>query len=78
PAAPAQRAAWESLERFEKPVLTCFADGDKILGGLDFILQTRIPGAKGQPHFTTPNAAHFFQEDAPELLATRLADFMGR
>ena len=78
PAAPAQRAAWESLEQFEKLVLTCFADGDKILGDLDFILQARMPGAKGLPHFTTPNAAHFFQEDAPEMLATRLPEFMGR
>jgi haloalkane dehalogenase len=67
PAVPANRRAWAVLERWEKPFLTVFSDGDPITRGLDRVLQRRIPGAKGQPHRTV-RGGHFLQEDAgPEL-----------
>src|SRR5271156_4587062 len=63
PARPANLAAWEVLEGFDKPFLTAFSDGDPITAGSDRILQARIPGAKGRPHTTITGGGHFLQED---------------
>lgn len=68
------KAAWKVLETFEKPVLTCFGESDKILGHLDAVFQRRIPGAKGQPHRKI-NAGHFCQEDCAEELVTLIDEF---
>jgi len=57
-------AAWTVLERFEKPVVTAFSDGDAVTRGGDVPIQSRIPGAKGQPHVTL-SGGHFLQEDSP-------------
>ncbi len=57
-------AAWTVLERFEKPVVTAFSDGDPVTKGGDAPIQARIPGAKGQPHVTL-SGGHFLQEDSP-------------
>ncbi len=75
PAAPANRAAWRSLERFTRPFLTAFSDGDPITRGADRILQARIPGAAGQPHVTIRGGGHFLQEDRGEELARVVIDF---
>ena len=75
PAAEAQRAAWESLRRFEKPFLTCFSDKDMIMRGGEKIFQKLVPGTNGQNHFITENASHFLQEDAGPLLAEKLIAF---
>ncbi|MDA4846728.1 haloalkane dehalogenase [Hoeflea poritis] len=75
PAAPDQRAAWESLRRFEKPFLTCFSDKDMIMRGGEKIFQKLVPGTSGQNHFITENASHFLQEDAGPLLAEKLIAF---
>ena len=67
PAAEANRAAWRVLERWEKPFVTAFSDGDPITRGLERRLQRRIPGAQGQPHVTV-KGGHFLQErSGPEL-----------
>ena len=78
PAVPANLAAWQSLERFERPFLTAFGDGDPITRGADRVLQARIPGAKGQPHTTLKDAGHFLQEDAGEELGDVVAAFVRR
>ena len=78
PASPANRRAWEVLQRWEKPFVTWFGDKDPITRGADKILQAMIPGAKGQPHATIANAGHFSQEDAGEELAAHLVSFCGR
>lgn len=78
PATPANRVAWAALERWTKPFLTAFADGDPIFRGIDTILQRAIPGAAGQPHTTIENAGHFLQEDQGPLLAEVVVDFMSR
>lgn len=57
-------AAWAVLERFDKPVVTAFSDGDAVTRGGDAPIQARIPGAKGQPHVTL-SGGHFLQEDSP-------------
>ena len=78
PAAPANRAAWQALRRFDRPFLTAFGDSDPITRGADRFLQSAIPGAKGQPHTTIARAGHFLQEDAGPELATIVADFVAR
>jgi haloalkane dehalogenase len=57
-------AAWTVLGAFDKPVVTCFSDGDAVTRGGDIMFQTRVPGAKGQPHVTL-SGGHFLQEDSP-------------
>jgi haloalkane dehalogenase len=76
PAAPANRAAWAELERFEKPFLTAFSDLDPITRGGDRVLQARIPGARGQAHTTIAGGGHFLQEDRGEELARVVVDFV--
>jgi haloalkane dehalogenase len=78
PAAEPNRAAWRALERFEKPFLTAFSDGDPITAGSDRALQARIPGAKGQAHVTLAGGGHFLQEDVGEELARVVVDFVKR
>jgi haloalkane dehalogenase len=69
------RRAWQVLERWQKPFLTLFSDGDPITRNLDRTLQRRIPGAAGQPH-TRVHGGHFLQEDSGPELAARLNDFI--
>ncbi len=76
PAAPANRAAWEMLEQFDRPFLCAFSDGDPITGGADRRLLERIPGTKGQPHTTIVGGGHFLQEDKGEELAAVVVEFM--
>ena len=78
PAAAANRAAWASLEKFEKPFLTAFSDQDAITRGMEAPLQKRIPGAQGQPHVTIAGGGHFLQEDRGEELARVVVDFVRR
>jgi haloalkane dehalogenase len=76
PAAPANRAAWEALGRFEKPFLTAFSDGDPITAPYAAIFRQRVPGAAGQPHTTIRDAGHFLQEDRAEELAEVVLAFI--
>ena len=74
PAAAANKAAWEVFATWDKPFVTCFSDSDPVTAGGDAAFHARVPGAKGQPHVTIENAAHFFQEDAGPQLAQLLID----
>lgn len=76
PAAPANRAAWQGLERFEKPFLTAFSDGDAVTRGGDEPLQRRIPGARGQRHTTLAGGGHFLQEDCGPEFAKVVVEFI--
>ncbi|MCT7658299.1 haloalkane dehalogenase [Mycobacterium deserti] len=71
PAAPANRAAWDALGRWEKPFLCVFGAKDPILGKYDRMLIDHIPGAAGQPHDRI-NGSHFVQEDCGPDLAARI------
>jgi haloalkane dehalogenase len=75
PAAPANRAAWEKLGRWQKPFVTMFGAGDPILGRADKLLQTHVPGAKGQPH-TRMWGGHFVQEDQGAEIAKRTIEWL--
>jgi len=76
PASAANRAAWASLERFDRPFLCCFSDGDAITRGADRRFKERVPGAAGQPHTTIEGGGHFLQEDRGEVLGAVLARFI--
>ena len=76
PAAAANRAAWQALERFEKPFLTAFSDGDAVTRGSDVAFQQRICGAHGQQHVTIAGGGHFLQEDRGEELARVVTGFI--
>ena len=69
PASEANRAAWDALERFDKPFHTCFAAGDPITRGAARGLRHRIPGAVGAAHTTIAGARHFLQEDQGPAIA---------
>ncbi len=73
---PENKAAWEVLGRFDKPVLTCFSDKDAVTAGGEKVIIERIPGAKGQPHTIIKGGGHFLQEDAPEELAALINSFI--
>jgi haloalkane dehalogenase len=75
-ATPDNRAAWEVLKTFDKPVLTAFSDGDPITAGGDLLLQALVPGAAGQPHTTIAGGGHFVQEDRGPELAAVLVDWL--
>ncbi|WP_372964939.1 haloalkane dehalogenase [Marinobacter sp.] len=73
PSGAANREAWRILEKWRKPFITCFSDGDPITRGGDRYMQRRIPGAFGQPHITLPGG-HFLQEDSPQAFARVIID----
>jgi haloalkane dehalogenase len=62
------RAAWAVLEKFEKPFVTAFSDGDAVTKGGEAVFQARVPGAKGQKHVIL-KGGHFLQEDSPAEIA---------
>ena len=76
PATAANRAAWNVLRRFEKPVLCAFSDGDPITRGAERYFQERVPGTKNVTHPTIHGASHFLQEDRPDDLALQILDFL--
>ncbi|MGB0973123.1 MAG: haloalkane dehalogenase [Mycobacterium sp.] len=77
PAAPANRAAWEALGRFEKPFLTAFSDSDPITAAAEPVLRAQVPGAEGQTHVTIDGGGHFLQEDKGPELAEAVVTFIG-
>jgi len=68
------RRAWHELERFEKPFITAFSDGDPSTAGWAEVFRRRIPGARGRPPVTIANAGHFLQEEQPAALAAVVLD----
>jgi haloalkane dehalogenase len=69
-------AAWKALETFDRPFVTAFSDNDPVTAGEEIDMQTRIPGARGQCHFTITGGCHFLQEDAPGQLSGIILDVM--
>jgi pimeloyl-ACP methyl ester carboxylesterase len=67
-ASAANRLAWAALQRWEKPFLTAFSDGDPITADMAPVLQRAIPAARGLEHPVIAHAAHFLQEDAGTAL----------
>ena len=78
PAAPANRAAWEFLSRWQKPFLCAFSDSDPITRDAAPLFQSVVPGAQHLDHPVVAGAGHFLQEDAGERLAEIVRDFAPR
>jgi haloalkane dehalogenase len=76
PSVAENKAAWEILSRFDKPVVTCFSDKDAVTAGGEKLFIERIPGAAGQPHRIITDAGHFLQEDKPDELVALILDFI--
>jgi len=76
PASAANRAAWDSLRRFERPFLCAFSDADPITKGGDAVFLREVPGTAGQPHTTIEGGGHFLQEDRGAELAAVLIGFL--
>ena len=76
PASAANRAAWEVLSRWEKPLVTAFSDGDPITRGGERVFQKLVPGAQGMPHTTLTGGGHFLQEDVGPELAGVVVDLI--
>jgi len=76
PAVPANRAAWQVLEQWSKPVLTLWAPDDPVLGRGQAAISERIPGAASQPHDQFRPASHFIQEDQGPALAEAIVAWL--
>jgi len=75
PANAANKEAWKILEKWEKPFLTLFSNGDPIMRGLDKIFLQRVPGCTGMPHKTLVGG-HFLQEDSGAVFAQAVNDLI--
>jgi len=78
PGLPLNVAAWERLQKFDKPFLTLFGELDPVGRGWETRAQAFIPGAKGQDHQIIANAHHFIQEDAADELVRRITAFLDK
>lgn len=63
-AVPDQKRAWQVFDKWDKPFLCCFSDGDPVTRGGESRFIGRVPGTAGQPHRTL-KGGHFVQEDDP-------------
>ena len=69
------RAAWEVLGNWTKPVLTIFsADFSGTAMGPERLLE-HLPGASGQDHALLEDAGFYIVEDQPAELARRIMAF---
>jgi haloalkane dehalogenase len=64
------------LKAWTEPVLTLWAPGDIVLGGLQQSFLDRIPGTANQPHQTFSPAGHFLQDDCGPELATAVINWL--
>jgi haloalkane dehalogenase len=76
PGLPLNLAAWDRLQKFDKPFLTLYGELDPVGRGWETRAQAKIPGAKGQDHQIIPNAHHFIQEDVADELVARITKFL--
>jgi len=68
------QAAWENvLEKWDRPFLVAFTDGDPITAGAEAEFLERVPTAQ---NVTIRGAGHFVQEDTGPELARLMIEFM--
>lgn len=68
-----------ALEAYDRPFLLLFGGNDPGLAGEGDgrpWMTSRIPGARGQPHHTFPDASHFLQDDKGPEIAARVDQFI--
>lgn len=76
PSVPDNRATWDAMGRWEKPLLTLFVENDPMVAHSDERLIAHVPGARGQPHERFPGG-HFLQEDRGEELSASILRWLG-
>lgn len=76
PAIPANRAAWQVFEKFDKPFLTAFGDSDPVTKGGERRFIESVPGAKGQAHTILKGAGHFLQDDVAAEFSAVVIEFI--
>lgn len=76
PGAAILRATMAGLERWHRPFLTAYSDGDEATRGWESVLRERVPGAAGQAHVTVEGAGHFLQEQKGDELGRVIAAFV--
>ncbi len=59
-----------------KVPLCAFSDNDPVRVSARKPFESRIPGARGQPHRTIEGGGHFLQEGRGRELAAIVADFV--
>jgi haloalkane dehalogenase len=75
PGAAENRAAWKTLERWQKPCLLLWGPNDPVLGvAAGHVMAQRIPSAQ-EPEIIA-GAGHFLQEDRGEQIAERIARWL--
>ena len=72
-----QKRAWQVLEKWNKPFLCCFSDGDPITRGGEGRFIGRVPGTEGQPHRTL-KGGHFIQENDPQGFVQAILEIAGK
>jgi haloalkane dehalogenase len=70
------RATMAALQRWDKPFLTAFSDGDPPTKGWETVFQENVPGAQNQNHTTIAGAGHFVAEQRGEELGAIVAQFI--
>ena len=71
------RRTLDALRAYESPFLTAFSDQDPGTRGWAEVLQSEVPGARGQSHVTIADAGHFVQEDRGMELAGVVVELIG-
>lgn len=78
PGAAIGRTTMAALQRWDRPFLTAYSDGDPATRGWETVFQERVPGARGLNHPVITGAGHFVQEQRGAELGRIVADFIGR
>ena len=78
PATAANKAAWQVFMAWDKPLVTCFSDGDPVTAGGFKPFHKLVPGAQHDYHVTIEGAGHFLQEDKPEQLVQVILETIER
>jgi haloalkane dehalogenase len=76
PGAAIGRETWSVLERWDRPFLTAFSDGDPPSRGWDRIFRRHPAPAAGVDHVTIAGAGHFVPEEKGAELGDRVARFI--
>jgi len=71
----ANRKAWETLGKWERPFLTIFSNNDPVTRGGEKYLQSKIPGSAGQPHKML-QGGHFIQEEKSDEISRIVIEFV--
>jgi haloalkane dehalogenase len=78
PASAPNRAAWESLRRFDRPFLCAFSDSDPNTRGADAVFRAQIPGAAGHAPVVIAGARPFSSRGQRRRARPRRREFRWR